>query len=541
MVVVDEGVLHVVLGERRARLAQVLAVGPEDGDLTPGKPGAQHQAVEAVVLHGPAPRPDEGVLEDLLDLPGLQLVAGLVHQAEVVDPDRRRARRLYLVRALVDHLDAHVLQKRQDLRERDLISEPEQLEPQEVLRLFDGVVEAHPQVVVGLQGLHPLDVRDGRAGQKACAVAGGEGVAVLAEQLYALLLAALFDHGVVEVVRPGAGRLDDAAFDLLLVVLRCVSRLRVDYEVDARKHRLREPDVELHVRPIEGLEEYVLHTLPDHGVVAVAGNEDEAGEEAPVGVAPDEEPDALSLLQVEYAHRYLEELLLGDLEQLVARVGLQDLDQVLLVVAPLGETGPLQNVAHLAPDERDVEGARAVGGEGVEPEEPPLPRDLARLVELLDADVVQVGGPVHRRPRVRLGQVQQLGRAGEPPHPGRELGEAAGDRSRLRLPQDAESRPLHGAEGLFAVLRDQVVLAVAEEREVVVVDPLQERSGLGQVLRLEVGRVLLEPGDYLPDPPAHLGPVLHGRLHVCEGLLDGLLQVFEHERLRLAVHLDVDH
>jgi hypothetical protein len=35
--------------------------------------------------------------------------------------------------------------------------------------------------------------------------------------------------------------------------------------------------------------------------------------------------------------------------------------------------------------------------------------------------------------------------------------------------------------------------------------------------------------------------MLHGRLHVSEGLLDGLLQVFEHQRLGLAVHLDVDH
>src|SRR5215208_4721994 len=474
----DEGVLHVILGERRACMAQVLAVGPEHRDLTPGT--------------------GEGVLEDLPDLTRLQLVVGLVDEAEVIYPDRRRALRLDLVRAFVDHLDAHVLQQRQNLRERDLLPELEQLETKEVLGLFDRMVEAHLQVIVGLQPLHPLDVRDGRAGQEACAVARGEGVAVLAEQLCAPFLAVLFDQGVVEVVRPGAGRLDEAAFDLFLIVFRFLPRLRVDYEMDAREHRLREPDVVLYVYSIEGLEEYVLHAFPDHGVVAVTGHEDQAGEKAPVGVAPDEESDALSLLQVEYSHRYLEELLLGDLEQLVARVGLQDLDQVLLVVAPLWKTRPLQNVTHLAPYERDVEGARAVGGEGVESEESLLSRDLARLIKFFDADVVEVGCPVHRRSRVRLRQVQELGRAGEPPHPWRKFGEAAGDRSRLRLPQDAEPGSLHGAEGLFTVLRGQVVLAVAEEREVVVVDPLQERSGLGQVLRLEDVRVLLEQGDYVP-------------------------------------------
>ena len=50
---------------------------------------------------------------------------------------------------------------------------------------------------------------------------------------------------------------------------------------------------------------------------------------------------------MEDAHRYLEELLLLDLEQLVARVGLQDLEQVLLVVAALVEPRALQHVADL--------------------------------------------------------------------------------------------------------------------------------------------------------------------------------------------------
>ena len=253
MRVLDQGVFHVVLGERRARLPEVLAVGPEDGDLTPRQAGAQDEAVEAVVLDGPAPRADEGVLEDLLDLRGLELAVGPVDEAEVVDPDRGGALGLYLVRALVHHLDAHVLQQRQDARERDLIPQPEQLEPEEVFGLFYGVVEAHPQVVLGFQGLHAQDVGDGGAGYEAGAVARGEGVAVLAEELRALFLAALLHEGLVEVVRPRAGRLDDAAFDLLLVVLRGLSRLRVDDEVDAREHGLREPDVVLHVLAAEGL------------------------------------------------------------------------------------------------------------------------------------------------------------------------------------------------------------------------------------------------------------------------------------------------
>src|SRR3712207_8601527 len=47
------------------------------------------------------------------------------------------------------------------------------------------ILEAHPQVVVGLEGLHALDVGDGGAGYETSTVAGGEGVAVLVEALRA--------------------------------------------------------------------------------------------------------------------------------------------------------------------------------------------------------------------------------------------------------------------------------------------------------------------------------------------------------------------
>jgi hypothetical protein len=86
---------------------------------------------------------------------------------------------------------------------------------------------------------------------------------------------------------------------------------------------------------------------------------------------------------VQYPHRYLEQLLLRDLEQLVARVGLEDLHQVFLVVAPLREARPLQDVSCLAADERYVQHARAIGGEGVQAEKAPLAGDIARGVERL--------------------------------------------------------------------------------------------------------------------------------------------------------------
>jgi hypothetical protein len=52
------------------------------------------------------------------------------------------------VRALVHHLDAHVLEQRQGVGERDLLPQPVELEAQEVVGLLERVVEAHLYVVL---------------------------------------------------------------------------------------------------------------------------------------------------------------------------------------------------------------------------------------------------------------------------------------------------------------------------------------------------------------------------------------------------------
>jgi hypothetical protein len=125
------------------------------------------------------------------------------------------------------------------------------------------------------------------------------------------------------------------------VVVGDGARRGVDDEVQPCEHGLGEPNVEHRVLAAERALQNLLHALPDVGVVSVARHVDQAGEEAPVGVAPHEEPDALALLEVQYPHRHLEQFLLRDLEQLVTRVRLEDLKQVFLVVTPLREARPL--------------------------------------------------------------------------------------------------------------------------------------------------------------------------------------------------------
>ena len=145
---------------------------------------------------------------------------------------------------------------------------------------------------------------------------------------------------------------------------------------------------------------------------------------------------------------------------------------------PQQEARPLDHPLRLAPEHRDLPRARAVGGVRVEPEEAPLAGHLAGRVEALDADVVEVRRAVHGRPRVRLRQVEQVLLARQPAHLRRQLREADRDRPLVGRAQDAEPRAGHGTQHVLPVLGEDFVLAVAEEREVAVVHPLEQVAGL---------------------------------------------------------------
>ncbi len=112
-------VLHVGLAERASRLAEVLRDRPEDRDLARGQPRREDETVEAVVLRLAAPGASERVLERCPDIVRLELGSFVVAEPEVVDPDRRAACGLDLVRPLVADPDAHVLEQRQHVGEEE--------------------------------------------------------------------------------------------------------------------------------------------------------------------------------------------------------------------------------------------------------------------------------------------------------------------------------------------------------------------------------------------------------------------------------------
>ena len=399
-------------------------------------------------------------------------------------------------------------------------------------------VEAHAEVAVGVEPLDPLDVEHRLAGSEVLAVGAGERVAVALEERAAALLAELLQERVAEVVRPGARRRSEPGLDLADVVLRNRALLRVDDHVEAREHGVGDASRVVDARAAERLLEDVLDPLPVLGGEPLAREIDQAGDEAFECVPADEQPHAPALAQVEDPECGLEELVLRDLEQLVARVGLEDVEERLVVVASLQEAGALDHPLRLAPEHGDLPGAGAVGGVRVEPEEAPLAGHLAGVVEPLDPDVVEVGGTVHGRPRVRLRQAERVLLTREPPHLRRQLREAHRDRPLVGGAQDPEARAGRGAQHVLPFLGEDLVLAIAEEREVTVVHPLEQVASLRALVRIDGSRRDLL-GD-VADVLAHRRPVLHGSAHVAEDAAEAVTQKLELLGARLAVDLDVD-
>src|SRR5262249_28680821 len=156
--------------------------------------------------------------------------------------------------------------------------------------------------------------------------------------------------------------------------------------------------------------------------------EDEARQEAAERVAPDEESHAAALTEVEDAERDVEELVLVDLEELVARIVLENLDDRLVVMTAGNESTPLDDALCLPAQHGNLPRGGPVGSVRVEAEEAALAGDHAVLVEPLEPDVVQIGGPVYGGARVRLREVEDGRRVRESPRLRRQAGEAVGVR-----------------------------------------------------------------------------------------------------------------
>ncbi len=521
--VVAQRVLDVVEGERRVPLLHVLRVGAEHGGLPPGQAGAEHQRVEAVDLVVAVPHGAQGVLEQLARERGHGLA---VAEPELVD-ERRPAEALELVGPLVDDLDAHRGQHRQDLGERERRADPEHLQPglaaAGVHLLVEGQVDACG-LGAAAQRLQPAEVEGAGGGEEVLLVGLRERVDVLAGQAGAGLLAVLVHDRGREVVTPRAGRLGQPPLEVDRVDLGdLLAPRRVDHEVHVGGRRLGDPGAELHRGATQPVLEDRREPLTDVGVVAVAGQVDEHRDVAAVGVAPDEHPQLPPLARVHDGLGHRRELVDLRVEQLVARVGLQGVHQRLAGVAARVEADPAQHLGGLLPQQRDPGQRLGVGGAREQPEEAALTDHLAVLAELLDAHVVEERRPVDRGARVGLGQHQQGLLPGLLLDQRRELAERGGHV--LVGAEDAEAGAGDGPQHVVLAVGLEAVLAVAEEGEVVVGQPAEQVGALPDLLLGQRRRAGLQLVDDRQHLAVHLLPVLDRLADVAQHPEQGLLDV----------------
>ena len=109
------------------------------------------------------------------------------------------------------------------------------------------------------------------------------------------------------------------------------------------------------------------------------------------------------------------------------------------------------------------------------------------------------------------------------------------------MAEDAEARLREHLEASLLAVRDEVVLAISEERELVVGNPLEERAHLAALGRVHAAQVVLELAGELERLAAHRLPVPDGRPHLLEHPLDAVVKPLEQLRVRLAHDLGVQH
>ncbi len=428
------------LRQRKAHLAQVFRIRPQHDDFRGRHARRDDQAIEIVVLHFAAEDAPEGVFEHRVQPVNVGVRVGRRRlHAEVVEPDRRLVRRRHAMRPLVQHPESHALQHRQAVGQRHRTAQVEKLEAQRARLRLQRSIQAHAQRLADGEACHHLDVGHRRASGEILAIGPRQRPGEPAEELVAARLSQRVDQRVLEVIVPAPRGKREPGFQVVGVEGGNGARRRAHGDHHASQDRFRNMDVELGARAVEGVAQDRLPLLAQFGRVVLARGVNEANEKTLEGIAPHEQTEALPLAEMQNAHRRAQQLVLARLEQLVARIARENVEQRLAGVAAGGDARPGDDVGRLPAQERNVRRIRAVRGRRVQAEEAMLAADVAGGVEALDADVVEIARAVHGRAGVGLRDDQEVGNARVRPDLRRQCREAGRDLPRRVLTQEAEA------------------------------------------------------------------------------------------------------
>ena len=450
-------------------------------------------------------------MKAVLDGREIEASAVAVDQQQVVQPDVDRVLATGdLVGAFLENLEAKVLQHRQAVGQRLGRARVIDLEANSMVSRLDGPVHIERQLAVAGHGLDFLDIDPRLARRECLAVAAFERSAVNGKQAFAVFRTPAVGQNFKQIVVPGARRGDQPCFDLTDVGRGhvAVAIAMLDDEVNAGERRITDFGRGPGDLAGEGVFDNRLEPSAQRGRMDFAGDEHEARRITAELFAPGEQFDAWALQQMQDAERELGKLFFRDLEQLVTRKRLQNVNQRFAVVADRREPGLFDGPNHFAPEKRNVARAAVVGRRREQADETVFAGERAILGEPFDADVVHMAGPVNVGPPGRLRNHDGRGDAFQEAVFLAASAAGAGENVDIGVAQNTEAGAVDHTKrrGLASLVEG--VFAVAKKRKVVVANPRKKsvRFGKFRFLRRVAPPVRKSRRRALPAPGASPRP-----------------------------------
>ena len=371
-----------------------------------------------------------------------------------------------------------------------------------------------------------MHIRHRIARTVALAVGKREGRAPAIEQADAAGLTNAVDQRVSQFIDPAPRRCGELVLHILVVDLGHLPRGGSHGEVDARKAAVAELHIEVGLGSRKRRHQDALELDAQIGRISLAQDIHQARDEAVERVAPDKQAQPLAFSQGQDAQGGVVQGVVGHLEQVIARVSFENVMQRLGQMAARRQAGAVSDGLGLAAQQRDVGHAGAVGRRCEKADETVLADDLARGVVAFHTDVVGIAGPVHGGSGVGLGHHHQRRRGPcERSRLGRQRLETVRQARRIVFTQQPQAGAGHGSQRVLPVVDDQIVLAVAQQGQVVVGQPLHERTGFVALLRRHRRGQVFEFMNDLVQPPDHRLPVGDRDAHVGKHTLDAGHQI----------------
>ena len=512
------------LALRYSGLLQIAAIGAQYTDLARAQTGSLGQGIVGIIVMFLAPHGQEHFLEQCAAIVEIDGPVEGVLELHVVDVDASFAGPHIFERPLADDPETHILEQGNTLRQFDRRAVMEDLQPRMVGLLGELAIEVDGDRRLGGDGAHIFRIYESCIGCEAVAIAFRKTGCDAGDRVVDTRIRG----GLAQPVIPGAGERPDMIFQDAGIDLGCLAAGTADDEMHPRQAAFREGRVVSREPSVEGLDEELADLDADAGIVTIPRHEHQHRDEAVELVDAVKNAHSRPLAEREDRFGVLAQYRHADLEQFVARIGFQHVDQRLARMIAGIEARLRDHRFGLGPKVRDLHHRTGVGRRREQAHDPEFAGQLAFLVEGLDADIIEVDPPVDDRFRVRLGDDQRVGTVQESPDLGRgrdRLGAATQDQN-VRILQDAQAGlvcPLQRAALLAARI---FVLAHPQEGEIVVAQPLQESDRLDDFRLVERQRLIAEIGDRLVDPGKHRLPVDDGG----PNLRDDVVQPFRKRR-----------